>query len=483
MKCLKTKIKWKEYKAYPDKIIFKSKCGSNGTIYISKTLKQFANFDFLYIKIKNKIKRFKIIEEYDRRMLRYRAHIKPIKYFDKNFTVHLKTTKQFKNILIKALNNKKNILREYTNPNFRLHIDEKGKLLFRFLINLSSKNKVAYPIAKLLNGTQKTITFKDYKKIINKFNLENKIFSPFIKNYYVKEIIQQKPFKSQKSFNPEVFRLVGLINGDGTLTKYGAYFYNNDKILHQDFITISKTLDKDLKIKKKQLKTTFKTYWYSKKIATKLNQYGTIYNRKLDFLSIPKIDKNLLAYSEYFSGIYDTEGTIIKDSNVVIPTMVTVYNKNINILNENELEYIFSLAKEEGLFKYMKDTGSQYYKLGLNKLKQNKKAMSILKKLRKHYPGLALLHKKRLDDLNIFSKLELKSIYVYFKTKTITAFWWIKINLIQDVIKFVSIINPHIKRKQQKLINYISNYVTLNDLKEIKNFMHQNGTQNLGIIS
>jgi len=336
----------------------------------------------------------------------------------------------------------------------------------------------------LFNKFNKTITLKSYKYIINKFDVDSKLFSPFIKNYYVQTIVKERSGKrnglTKSKARPEIFRLVGLINGDGTLTKYGAYFFNDDHILHQDFIEISKSLNNDIEIKYEKIKTTSKTCWYCGKLATKLNENGTIYDRKLDFLGDININKNILAYSEYFSGIYDTEGTIIKDSNIIIPSSVTIYNKNINILTKKELEYLFLLAKKYGIFKRIKDTGSEYYSLGLNKLKGNKLSRIILEKLRNHYPGLALSHKKMLDNIKINSKLELKSVHVNLRTNRITAAWWVKINLVEDVIKFVSLIEPHIKRKTQKLNNFILNYVTLTDLKKIKDFVYENGTKNLG---
>ena len=485
MKFLKNKVKWKEYKSYPDKITFKAKCGSNGTIKISKTLDKYSNLDFLYVKIDNRIRKFKITKGHDRGMLIYRAYVKR-KYSGKELQAYLKTTISFKNIMIKALSNKKDILKEYTNPNFRLYVSEEGQILLRFLINLSSKNKISQ-LTSLFNKSHKTITLKTYKHIINKFEMDSKLFSPFIKNYYtqniVKEELEEPNYLVRPKARPKIFRLVGLINGDGTLTKYGAYFFNDDYVLHQDFIEISKFLDNDIGIKYEKVKTTSKTCWYSVKLANKLNQHGAIYNRKLDFLNNLNIDKDIFAYSEYLSGIYDTEGTIIKDSNIIIPSSVTVYNENINILTKNELECLFLLAKNQGIFKRIEDTGSEYYRIGLNKLKKNKKYRLILKKLRNHYPGLALSHKKILDNIKINSKLELKFIDINFRTNRITAAWWLKINLIEDVIKFVSIIEPHIERKAQKLNNFISNYITLADLNKIRDFVYEDGIKNLGFNS
>lgn len=474
MNYLETKFEWKRYRAYFDKITFESKCGSNGVIKLSKSLKQFANFDFLYVKIWGTMKKFEITIGKDRGNLIYRSYI-GYSNRKKDFLVYLKTTPKFKKIITKALKNSKDILENYKNPNFRIRINEDGILLLRFLLNISSKNKY---IPRMLSGNvvQKSITLKTYKNLIREHRINSKLLSPFLSNRYIDEIKYTPIINGVKVDNPQIYRLIGMINGDGTLTKYGAYFYGNDQILHEDFKKISLSLDRDLDIKTTKSTPTLKTYWYSKKLATYLNQLGVIYNRKLNFMDIIKIDKNLLAYSEYLSGIYDTEGSIIKDSHIVIPTSVTVYNKDIRILDEKETKHLFRLGKEKGILTEFSASDSKYYRLGLNKLKKDKRGRNILIKLRNHFPGLALSNKKILEDLNINPKLELKNISIFPKSYILTATWWVKITLIKDVIKFAAIIEPHLDRKVEKLNRFLFNHITPEDFEIVRGIINKNGS-------
>lgn len=474
MKYLKAKLKWEEYKAYPDKIIFQSKCSSNGMIKLSKTLKQFAKFDFLYVKINGKLRKFTITTGKDRGNLIYRCYIGRSNR-NRKFQVFLKTISRFRGILIKSLGSKKDILDNYENPNFRIKISDDRILLLRFLLNLSSKSK---HIPRIVSGDtiQKSITLETYKNMIRENNVNSKIISPFLSNRYIDEIEYNFTKDMVDVANPEIYRLVGLINGDGTLTKYGAYFYGNEKVLHNDFERISLNLDRNLQIKKSKVLKTYKTYWYSVTASKQLNKIGTIYNRKLDFITGFELPFNLNVYSEYLSGFYDAEGTFIKDSHIILPTSVTVSNKNINILTKRETKYLLNLAKEEGRFKYFIDTDSKSYGLGLNKLNKSKKRKEILIKLNRHFPGLMLSNKKILDNLSISSKMELKYISVYPLSENITAHWWLKITSIKDVIKFSVIINPTLIEKQKKLNDFVFNHITTDEFKKIGELINKNGS-------
>ena len=464
MKCLKSKFEWKEYHAYPHKIIFVSKVGSNGMIKLSKTLKHFANFNFLYGDINKKIIKFPITTGKDRGNIIYRSYVGKSNR-KKILKVYLKTSPRFGKVLTRALNNKVDILDNCKNLNYRINISKDGKLILRFLLNLGSKNKY---IPRILSngGKAKSTTMGTYKNLIKEYHLNSKVISPFLSNRYIEEV-GNLIIESKVNINkPSIYRLIGMINGDGTLTKYGAYFYGNEEELHNKFKEISLSINKNLNIKTSKIPTTTKSYWYSSKLSDELNKKGAILNKKINFIDTINFPKNISVYSEYLSGFYDAEGTIIKDSNIVLPTSVTVHNKNIKILNEHEIEYLFNLAKTKGHFNHLKDTGSKHYSLGIKTL-EDKQGKIILNKIKKHFPGIALSNQKILDELKIKSALDLKSINLYPTSGNIVSNWWLRITPIKEVIKFASIIKPTLDAKREKIEKFVFSHISPQELEGV----------------
>lgn len=474
MKYLKTCLGFREYKAFPDRIAFKGKCvASNNCIRIPTGLRDFADFGYAFVQVNGKSEKFRIRTYNDRKMKVFICFLGR-KLSGKIYDMHLKTNGKFSDIVKKALDSRSlGILG--SDKDVRLHINKEGRLLLKFLVSGISKTKSHSIVHKLLKNKQKTIPLGSLKAVIKELGLKPEILASFVENYYVHRVKKGLKFPDEKMNCPkEIYRLIGLVNGDGHLSRFGVYFYGHNKNLHADFKRGIKAIEPNAKFKKALVNgSVLKTYTYSAQLARKIDNLGAISGNKLITNYFINIPNNFHAYAEYLSGFFDTEGSFIKDGHLAIASSVSIRNPTakINLLSTEEHKTLLKIAKTKGKICEL-PSGYRHYRLGLNSLKGKEQ---VIKKISEIYPATLLAVKRFLGELGINSKLELKYISIYPKNGNVNIGWWNKITLIEDVIKFAAIVDLHDSKKKRKIHDFVLKYITTKDFLDLKAHLKVNG--------
>lgn len=473
---IKTNLSFKDYLAYPDKIIFEIRTDKSGDIKISKSLKNFTKFDYLYVKIENKYEKLRINKRKDRKYDVFIVKTES-KHKYKSFKVYLKTTPQFNKVLKKAFESKQNILDSNYNGDFRITVNEDGKLLLKFLVPSLVRGKEFFSIHNLLSNKVKSLTFNNFKNVLTSLKINPQLITPFSKNYFVVKSKEEIKFISAKlKSKGKLYRAIGIINGDGHLGHGMIICYGNDDIVHKDFREGLENFQQPLKFQNKINKfcNVNLTQVNSTMLVRKLSKIGAIVGNKLRSMERICIPQDFYTYTEYIGGMFDTEGAFITDSHLILPASISIKSKESSLLNEKESQSLIKFAEEKGRHCKIEISKSEYYTLGMKLMKEAGNRKHILKKILNPPPPISSLNKKILDALGIESKLELKSIYVYPKSENINTNWWVKITLIKDVIKFFSLIDTHSIKKKEKIKNFIFRYINKRDYQEIKDFIKKN---------
>jgi len=471
---IKTNLSFKDYLAYANKIVFNIKLNKSGETKISKNLKNFSKFNYLYVKIGNKYKKFKIYKSKDRKYKIYMSKIGS-NYKHKSFEAYLKTNSEFYNVLNKAFKNQSNIPDFYKNNDFRIAVNNDGKLLLKFLVPSLVRGKEFYTLHNILTNHVESLTSNNLKNILDSLKINPKLLIPFLKNYFVVKLKEEIKFiparlKSEGKF----YRALGIINGDGHLGHLMAVCYGNEDFVHKDFreglehihqpLKFISSADKVSNVKKTQVNSSI--------LFKKLIALGAIEGNKLKNVKKISIPKDFYTYIEYLAGMFDTEGSFIEDSHLILPASISV--KEFNLLNKRQNKLLLKLAKEKGRYQKIEYSNSEYYALGLRLLRKMNQGEAIIKRIYNSPPPITLLNKKILDELGIYSKIELKSLYIYPKSKNINANFWLKITPIKDIIKFFCLIDLHSTKKREKIKSFVFKYISEQDYDEIKNFINQN---------
>jgi len=466
-----TNLGFKNYIAYTDKIIFKTKT-SKRFIKIPKTLKTFAEFKKAYVKLGSKYRKLEIRSYKEKQLQVYYVYIG--KHAKNKFDIYLKTNKLFSNALKKSLGSKP--LMVHANNN-KVIVDRYGIIILRFLVSSIKDKKLFHTIHNYLQGRSKSILFKHLKNIVKTLDTDID-FSPFIENYFVAMAKQELniPHNTELPYPREFYRSAGLINGDGHLNQYGVHFYNTDKVLHSDFKKGLKTLFPTIEFKQYLVRGGVdKTYMYSYKVAKRLSNLGVISGKKVDATAQIEFAKSFYAISEYLSGIFDAEGCFIDDSHIVIPTSKLLWrdDSSNNEITSDEYKFLLDLSIKHGRLSIL-PSGSKCYIIGLKILRKTKEGKEILEKTLIRQPQIALHLEKIFINLGIGSKTELKSLAIYPNSRKIVSYWWVKITPIKDVIKLASIIDIHSSIKKKAIEKFIFNYLSKTDFSRLKNYFKGN---------
>lgn len=475
MKSIRVKLKFKEYEFFPDKILFKTKVYL-GRIKVHPTLENFAYLDKAYVKVNNELKVVKLHQYLDRRTRQLNGYVS-IKMNHKVVDVYVKTIPEFATILKTALASEQK-LSDLFRDGTRIYVNSAGKLLLKLLVTSASGTKSHSEIHNLLEGRCKSTYLETLLDFIKNTKVDECLLTPFVENYYVAILKKELKFPKEPLLLPKnVYRVIGLINGDGHLSKVGVYFYNTDKELHRDFKLGINIIDPDIRFKEKQLYNGMsKTYVYSADLARKLYKLGAIMGNKLLVNNPVNIENNFYAITEYLGGIYDTEGSFTRDNHVIIISNCASIKRNevklYNELTENEYEYILGLAKSYGVLRKT-PCGYKYHHLGLKPLKTDSSLMAkkILDKSHSIRPVLLITIQNILDKLGINACTELKSFLIYPGSADVNTVWWVKISSVEDIIKFLSVVHIHSKEKRKVIRSFVRDYVSKNDFFKIKDYI------------
>jgi len=474
-KFIRTNLSFKDYFSYSDKITFKIKLNKSGETKISKNLMNFAKFNYLHVKIGNKYKKFEIYKSKDRKYEIYMSTIGR-NYKHRSFEAYLKTTSEFHNVLNKAFENQLNIQNFYKNNDFRIEVSNEGKLLLKFLVPSLARGKEFYTLHNILTNRVKSLTLTNLRNVLASLKINPQLMAPFLKNYFVNKLKEEIRFiPARLKSERRLYRTLGIINGDGHLGHSMVICYGNDAIIHKDFRKGLEHINQSLKFKSTVVKVSNvnKTQVNSSVLLNKLTILGAIEGNKLKNMKKINIPKDFYAYTEYMGGMFDTEGAFIEDSHLIFPTSISIKSKELNLLNRKQNELLLELAKEKGKYQKIKNSNCEYYLLGLRPLKKTTQGEEIIKRIYNSLPPITLLNKKILDELGIYSKIELKSLYIYQKSNNINANFWLKTTLIKDIIKFFSLIEIHSIKKREKIKSFVYKYISEQDYKEIKNFINE----------
>ena len=469
---IKTNFGLKDYHAFPDRIEFIVRTGKKREVFVPKALKHFTKFNQLYLKINGKVKICKINTYKDRKYIVHRA------YVGKNITgiVYLKTKKQFSKIIDKAIGSEENIICKYKD-NIRLNLNSEGKLLLKFLVPSSNRDKSFHSFHNILKGRCASITVENLKKMVNDIGLNPKMLTPFLENYFVDKVKRDLIFPKENVGLPkEVFRSIGLVNGDGHIDCDKVYFYGHNLKLHEDFKRGIFSLFPKVNFKFcKNLPSNIPTsYAYGRKIPKKLIESGCLQGNKVSNKRKIFLPNNFHAISEYVSGFFDAEGSLIKYSNLVIASCTSIVNDNFRVITKKQNEMVKLVAREHGRKYKMPHHNLNYYHIGLRILLKVDKKGTILKKIKKEIPPLIKTAYEGLKSLGITSKMELRSLTYIPHKGIINAVWWVKLTPIKEVIKFAICTNPRSGHKNKRIENFLHKHLTLDDYQKLKDFIKEN---------
>jgi len=473
-KSIEFKLKFRKYEFYPDKILFKTKV-SCGRIRVHPTLENFAYLDKAYVKIYGGIKSVNLHEYYDRKTRQLNGYVS-VRLNRKFVEVYVKTKPEFAIALKNALKSKQKLSVLFQNGT-RLYVNKPGKLLMKLLVATVSKIKSHSEIHNFLKGKNKSIFFETLIDFVKRANLNENFLAPFVENYYVAVAKKELTFPNNPiNLSKNIYRTIGLINGDGHLSSSGVFFYNKNKQLHGDFKLGINIINSGAELKENEdYNGLTRTYVYSVKLVKKLKGLGVIFGNKLISNEPIEIPNNFYALSEYLGGIFDTEGSIIGDHNLVISNCASIHQQNFgNSISDEEYRFLLNIAESKGTPHYF-PTGYKYYRIGLKTIKSatNLIKEKILTKAKSSPSTLLNSTFDILKSLGINAKKELKYFLVYPNSKKVNAVWWIEISHIEDVIKFASIIRIHHKEKREKIRYLIKDYVTKTDLDMVIGYVKE----------
>ena len=186
------------------------------------------------------------------------------------------------------------------------YIKREGEKLYKIMTRSGRNVKAtgSHPVMILNEGRLKSVLIKDLNK--NEFiSVPRKIIT-----------------NNSCDFNKEKARLLGYLLGDGYIAKDRIEFVNNDVNILQDFEYIINKIYTNANLKRRYEKNITRFYTRNKEIVQEIRDYFNKESKESITSSTKKIPDVLMksnneVISNVLAGLYDTDGSIRKDVNIV----------------------------------------------------------------------------------------------------------------------------------------------------------------------